>query len=281
MKLALLTAADRNFFPGVQALLAGAARHHPEIERWCFVPPHERSAAEDSFGHLARIISPPRLIAGVPERLQMGVARLFAPELPADVVAYIDADAVLCRPVPELWEVEPGYWNAVTDASQNIFSTVPSSMREAFARQFPEVLQRKGFNSGVCAFRTAEWKSLATDFEDVLAKGGYESYHPSDQPLLNAMIQPRVRWLPIQFNVNNLFDNTIPQDAKIVHFTGGQCKPWDSRYPRHEPQYYWWLKHGLNETRRHRLFLAWLRILLVTPKRSLGNYFRRRREKGK
>jgi lipopolysaccharide biosynthesis glycosyltransferase len=246
------------------------------------VPEHDRPEAEREFGHLAHVICPPRKIAGVPDSMQMCVAKLFAPDLPADVVAYIDADAILCRPAPELWQTETGCWNVVADASQNVLSTVPALMREPFVKQFPAILDRKGFNGGVWSFRTAEWTSLARDFEDALLKGGYDSYHPIfDQPLLNAIIQPRVRWLPIQFNVNNLFDNTIPRDAKIVHFTGGQCKPWDSRYPRHEPQYYWWLKHGLYETNPRRLFAAWVRIFLTTPKRTLGNYFRRRRERAK
>ncbi len=280
MTRALLTAANRAFFPGAKAMLAGACRHHPEIPRWCLVPAEELAEARTLFGHLAQIEAAPRALAGIPDTMQICVAKLFAPSLPAEVVAYIDADAVLCRPAPELWEVPKGQWNAIEDKSQNVLATVPRSMREEFSAQFPDLLTKKAFNGGVWALRPADWHDLPERYERALAAGGYRTYHPVfDQPMLNALIQPHVRWLPFAFNVNNLFDHAIPRDARIVHYTGGQAKPWDPRYPRHEPQYYHWLRHGLNETRPAKLLAARLRILAFTPKRVLSNALRQRRER--
>jgi hypothetical protein len=277
---ALLTAANRAFFPGAKAMLTGAARHHPDIPRWCLVPAEELGEARALFGHLARVETAPRPVAGIPDAMQICVAKLFAPMLPAEVVAYIDADAILCRSAPELWNVPVGQWNAIEDKSQNVLATVPRSMRPEFSAQFPDLLMKKAFNGGVWALRTAEWRDLPERYERALVAGAYHTYHPVfDQPMLNALIQPCVHWLPFTFNVNNLFDHTIPRDARIVHYTGGQAKPWDSRYPRHEPQYYWWLRHGLNEARPAKLFAAKLLILALTPKRVLSNALRQHRER--
>ena len=284
MRRALFTAGNAAFFPGAEALLAGAARFHPEVARFCMVPAEELEAARGRFGRLAEIIPPPRALAGIPGKMQVSIYKLFAVTLPFESVAYVDADAIFCAPAPELWETAPGKWNVIEDGARSLGCTVPEVMAADFRAQFPGVGERKAFNGGVFALRPAEWRDLPEQYERTLAAGGYKTYHPIfDQALMNAMIQPRVQWLPFAFNVHNLFDREIPRDARIIHYAAGLCKPWDARYPRHEPQYHYWLRHGLNETRAWPLWKSRLLVAAITPKRLLGRalrHWRERREGG-
>ncbi len=277
---AFFTACNRAFFPGAAALLAGAARHHPDVPRFCMVGAEDFAEAKVRLGALAEIITPPRALRGIPAEMQVGIYKLFAVTLPFDRVAYVDADAILCRPAPELWETLPGKWNVVQDGSQILAHTVPRVMKAEYERQFPGMGQRKAFNGGMLALAPAEWRDLPEAYERTLAAGGYRTYHPIfDQAMMNAMIQPHVQWLPFSFNVHNLFDRRIPRDARIIHYAGGACKPWDARYPRHEPQYHYWLRHGLNETRPWPLLRSWLRVAAVTPKRLVGRTIRQWKER--
>jgi hypothetical protein len=280
MTRALFTACDRAFFPGAEALLAGSSRFHPEIPRFCMVPADEVEEAKGRFGQLAEIIPPPRLLVGVPPAMQPSIYKLFAVTLPFDSVTYVDADAIFCAPAPELWETEAGKWNAIQDGAQSLASTVPEIMSAQFARQFPGAGEKRAFNGGVFALRPAEWRDFPEQYEQVLAAGKYGTYHPIfDQAMMNAMIQPRVKWLPFAFNVHNLFDREIPRDARVIHYAAGVCKPWDPRYPRHEPQYHYWLKYGLNETRPWPLLKSRLLVAAITPKRLLGRTIRHWRER--
>jgi len=277
---ALFTACNRAFFPGAEALLAGAARLHPDIPRFCMVPATELEEARGRFGQLAEILPPPRVLAGIPPGMQVSIYKLFAVTLPFETVAYVDADAIFCAPAPELWKTEPGRWNVVEDGARALANTVPEVMAAEFRAQFPGVGEKKAFNGGVFALRPAEWRELPEEYERVLADGNYRTYHPIfDQAMLNAMIQPRVRWLPLAFNVHNLFDREIPRDARIIHYAAGVCKPWDPRYPRHEPQYHYWLRYGLNETRVWPLLKSRLLVAAITPKRLLGRALRQRKER--
>jgi len=280
MSRALFTACNRGFFTGAEALLAGSARFHPEIPRFCMVPQAEVAEARGRLGQLAEIITPPRELRGIPPEMLLPTYKLFTVTLPFETVAYVDADAIFCAPAPELWEIEAGKWNVVQDGAQSLACTIPGIMMAEFARQFPGVGEKKGFNSGVFALRPAEWRHLPEEYEQAFAAGGYRTYHPIfDQALLNAMIQPRVKWLPFAFNVHNLFDCDIPRDVRIIHYAGGVCKPWDPRYPRHEPQYHYWLKYGLNESRAWPLLKSRLLVAVITPKRLLGRALRQRRER--
>ncbi len=277
---ALFTACNRAFFPGAEALLAGSARFHAEIPRFCMVPAEEVAEARGRFGQLAEIVPPPRALAGIPAEMQVSIYKLFAVKLPFECVAYVDADAIFCAPAFELWETEAGKWNAIQDGARSLASTIPEVMVAEFTRQFPGLGQGKAFNGGVFALRTAEWRNLPERYEELLAAGGYRTYHPIfDQAMMNAMVQPRVKWLPSAFNVHNLFDREIPGDARVIHYAAGMCKPWDPRYPRHEPQYHYWLKYGLNETRPWPLLKSRLLVAVITPKRLLGRMLRHRRER--
>jgi lipopolysaccharide biosynthesis glycosyltransferase len=161
-----------------------------------------------------------------------------------------------------------------------VLDSVPENLKANFLRQYPHVAHRECFNGGLFAVECAAWRDLPERYEAALAEGGYsESYHPIlDQPLFNGIFDGHIEWLPMQFNVSNLFDTRIPHDTRVLHYTGGKCKPWDARYPRHEPQWHWWLKHGVGEKSRWRLLLSWLRVALWTPKRELSRFLRRRRE---
>lgn len=278
---AFCTACNVKFLPGAKALLAGVRRHHPEVARYCFMPVAELEAGQRELGDLATVLAPPRAIAGVPERGQIGVSRIFMITLPADVVAYADADAVLCRPAPQLWEVPPGKLAAVTDAAKQIATVMYHAMRPRFYWQFPEIAALPGFNSGVMALRPAGFQWLPEAYERVIREGRYfedfwsksESIRSVDQPFFNAVLLPYFHELPWEYNVHCLFDNPIPEDSVIVHFTG-RTKPWAENFPRHEPQYLWWARHGLNQSESD-LAAARRYILLRTPRRWLAQTLRK------
>jgi hypothetical protein len=276
MTHALFTSCNTAYLPGALALLQSAARHHPDIPRYCMVMPEDQVEAERVLDGLATVLTAPRAIRGIPPPMQVCVLKLFAPLVPVDWVVYVDADAIFCRPAPELWKVQPGMVVGVATGPRIVLNSVPWNLQAAFLKQFPDIAHGPCFNGGLFALAPAEWRDLPERYEAVLEAGHYPAYHPiMDQPLLNGVFQGKIEWLPMQFNVSNLFDTPIPRDTRILHFTGGKTKPWTATYPRHEPQYHWWLKHGLGETDPWRLLLSWLRIAVYTPKRLLGRAYRR------
>ncbi len=275
MKKALVTGCDLNYLDGAEALLRSAARLHPEVDRYCFVPAGDLAASEARLGGLARVSTVPRDVVGVPGRAQVAVARLFTPTVEADVAAWIDSDAILCRASPELWEVEPGTITAVQDLATCILDMVPADLRADFARRHPEAATRKGLNSGLFALRPEDWKHLPELFERELAEGHYPRYpRIMDQPILSVLWATTVRLLPYAFNAHYLFETKIPRDVRVVHYTGS-TKPWMDGFAKHEPSYYHWLRHGLGESRRIPLLRSRLRIAMKAPRRSLGRALRR------
>lgn len=241
------------------------------------MPRGEESEARRRFGDLAEVVTPPRPLRGVPGRLETSAARVFAVTLPADVVAYFDADTVLCRPAPELWEVAPGTVNAVTDRSRQVLDWVHPDLRADFLRAFPTLSRSQGFNSGVFALAPRDWPDLPERFEAALACFGPHDYGKLfDQPLLNAVFEGRTRRLPFAFNAHYLFEEPIPADVRVVHFTSA-AKPWNGRLPRHEPAYNYWVRHGLGECSWPRLLRVRLGIWMHTPRRWLHRALRARR----
>ncbi len=267
-----------NFLPGGKALLAGMRRFHPEVKRYAIVLPEEVEQTRAALGDLAEVMPLPRKIKGVPDDKQMSTARLFAVKLPEDVVAYVDADACVCRPLPELWDVPAGKVNVVRDVSIRVLDNVKPDLRTHFAAQFPEIAKAGGFNSGLFALAPREWSDLPEQFEAVLAKGNYPRYS-SDQPFLNALMHARAHWLPFAFNAHNVFENAIPADARIVHYTAS-LKPWMPGFPKHEPSYYYWERYGLMNEHAGRLL--WLRLNsgVQMPIRALWRKLRRRAATG-
>lgn len=252
-------------------MLESARRCHPDVFRYCLVPEAECAALRKRLGAFADIRPIPASITGIPVDRMVSVARVFMVGIPADVVAYVDSDAIFCRPAPEIWEVPRGMVNAVQDAATVVACNLAGAAREAFIRQFPDAASRKGANSGMLALAPVEWATLPRQFEEAMLAGGY-TYSPIiDQPLLNGIISPRFRWLPFEFNAHCLFDNPVPRGARIVHFTGS-VKPWMPAYPRHEPAYWYWLKYGTPRASRARLLGAALWILACSPKRWIGRH---------
>ena len=150
--------------------MRSAARFHPEVARYCIVPAAEVEIAQARLGSLAKVMAPPRKIKGVPDEMQINVARVFMVTLPAEVVAYVDADALFCRPAPALFEVEKGRVNAVADAALQVSYNVSGEDRNHFEKQFPQTAFRRGFNSGVISMVPADWPSLPELFEKAIPK---------------------------------------------------------------------------------------------------------------
>ncbi len=275
MSRAFLTCCDAKFLPGAKSLLERVRAFHPEVRRYCFVPGVDLPAARLALGDLATLMPPPGRVEGVPDEYQIYVARLFMGRLEEDVVVYVDADAVLCGPIGELWEVQDNRLYAVHDLARMVLTMVPKDLQPIFSRQFPEIAPAPGFNSGVLALRPEHWRAMPEEFSAALLAGKYPRYHPLfDQPLLNGLYGQRVRWLDAKFNVNNLWEARMPEDVRIIHFTG-EVKPWMPAFPKHATHYYYWVKYGLNEQRQSRLMLTRLRIMAGFPRRLVGRFIHR------
>jgi hypothetical protein len=273
MKRVLVTSCDACFVEGAVALLGSAERCHPDIHRICFVPPDEYKLKLVKLGTLAEVRPFPFHVRAVPEERQVNVGRIFTVTVEADVIAYIDADVVFCRPAPELWEVPRGMVNAVLDDSIVISNNLAGKNLERYLGQFPIVAKKKGVNTGVFALHPDEWKNLPQQFEEALLAGEYQYESIIDQPILNGLMGGKINPLPVEFNAHGLFDNRVPPGVRLVHFTG-KTKPWMAEFPKHEPAYWYWLKYGTPQAGRSRLLLAFLWIFVHYPKRLLGKQFR-------
>ena len=243
MTQALVTGCNAKFLPGAVGLLRSVRTFHPDVARYCLVPPGEQEECRAVLGDLAIVVVAPRPVAGVPDRplLQLLAARTFIPTFPADVVAWVDCDVVFCRPAPGLWEVPPGMVNAVADAVYNLGLMVPGDVWDSYARQFAGVTREQpGFNAGIYALRSAEWKDLPERYEAAVAPENLPYYPPGfDQPVLNGLFRDRVNWLPRQFNCHAIYEFGIPADVQLIHYTANP-KPWMSGYRRHWPGYADW-----------------------------------------
>jgi hypothetical protein len=269
VKLAAVTACNAKFIPGAVGLLTSLREFHPDVDRYCLVPMGDQPACRAALGDLAEAVTAPRTVCGVPDTplLQLLAARTFIPSFPADVVAWIDCDVVFCRPAPELWDVPAGRVNAVEDAVYDLGMMVPSDIWDSFAKQFPGVHKdQPGFNAGIYALRSAEWRDLPELYEAVVAPGNFPYYPPGvDQAVLNGLFHDRVQWLPRPFNCHVIYDLGIPPDVRIIHYTASP-KPWMPGFGAHNPGYYEWARYG---ERCSAVRARWLRAFywLSTPRR--------------
>ena len=273
---AIFTACDRNYLPGAVAMLGSARRHHPDVDRFCMVPPVDEAFAVETLGELATVLTPPRRIAGVTDRLQIAYARVFMVDRTEyDVITWVDSDILFCRPAPELWQVRPQRAVAVrTPDTNRVPHNLPDELREPFRILFPALSNTPGFNSGVFALRPTDWPDLQARIEQLLVDLNCADHrHFFDQPLLNVVFEGRADLLDPTFNWTEMFD-TPPDPAvvRLVHFAS-KPKPWQPGYPTHEPGYWFWVKHGLGETDPAVLSVVRRRILLHTPRRLLGRLF--------
>jgi hypothetical protein len=281
MTRAAVTGCDARFVLGAATLLRDVARFHPEVVRVCIAPAADAASVQAQLGDLAIVMPAPRPIRVVPEAMQPALLKLFTPRVDADVAVWIDCDMVMCRPAPELWQVPRGEVVAVMDSADKIISMVEPELRERFTRQFPGIVEGRGFNGGLFALHCEEWKDLPERYENTFDAGDYP-FHPKiwDQPFLNGLFQPKVQYLPRAFNAHHVFDYAIPHDVRLVHFTNVP-KPWQDGYPKHEPAYYYWLRYGLQEERIAPLALAKARIWARTPRRMLSRWLKARRDAGR
>lgn len=276
MRNAAVTGCDANFVDGAATLLRDVKKFHPDVARFCITPATDADAVRAVLGDLAEVFPAPRPIRVIPDKMQPALLKLFTPLVPADVAVWIDCDMILCRPAPELWQVNPGEVVAVQDTAYKVLFMVEPELREQFCKQFPGVPEKPGFNGGLFALRTAEWADLPERYESAFEAGGYR-FHPKiwDQPFLNGLMQPKVRYLPRAFNAHHVFDYPIPRDVRLVHFTNVP-KPWMPNYPKHEPAYYYWLRYGVGEDRAGPLLAAKLRIWARTPRRLVSRFLKAR-----
>jgi len=274
MRRAVVTGCDARFIDGAATLLRDVQKFHPDVLRFCITPRADATIVQQRLGDLATVFPAPRPIRVIPDSLQPALLKLFTPLVDADVAVWIDCDMIMCRPAPELWQVQPGEVVAVQDTAYSVRCMVEPTLQSLYQQQFPEVIEKPGFNGGLFALRTAEWRDLPERYESAFIAGGYPT-HPKiwDQPFLNGLMQPAVRYLPRTFNAHHVFDYRIPRGVRLVHFTNVP-KPWMPNYPKHEPAYYYWLRYGLGESRFWPLFRAKLRIWVRTPRRLLSRYLK-------
>ena len=282
-RVAIFTACDRVYFPGAMAMLASARRHHPDVDRLCMVPPEDEAFARQTLGDLARVLTPPRRIAGVVDRLQIAHGKVFiADQTQYDTIVWVDGDILFCRPAPEIWDVRPGRVVAVrTPPTNRVPHNLPTELRPRFRERFPALSETPGFNGGLFAIRPADWPKLQSLLEQTLVELGFEN-NPKyfDQPLLNAMFDGHVDFLDSIFNWTEMFDTPPdPATVRLVHFAS-RPKPWEPNYPKQEPGYWFWVKHGLAENDERVLRKVKRRILLHTPRRRLAQLIRRWRAGG-
>lgn len=273
---ALVTSCNNVFAPGAEALLRSAAHFHPDIQRYCYVPQEELAVLQARLGHLARVEACPDVIRGIPKENMVNVGRLFVTVPDADVAAYVDADALICAPCGKLWEVSPGRVNAVADSAICVANNLSDANRRYFVENYPEVALHKGFNAGVFALRKKDWPNLSASFERMMIGGGYRYDTILDQPILNVIFAGRVDLQPFKYNAHGLWDNHIPKDVKIVHYTG-RYKPWMREFPKHEPAYWCWVKYGQPDVGRWYLTCLKLSIMANWPRRMVSRYLRKRR----
>jgi len=266
----LVTGCNLKFLPGAVGLLRSVENFHPDVVRFCMVPPDDLDAVRSQMGKLAEVIPPPRKMRGVPDTplLQLLAARAFISTFSVDVVAWVDSDVVFCRPAPELWQVPPGQVNAVKDF-YNLGLMVPRDIWNAYARQFNGLKpDNDGFNAGIYALRNEDWFDLGEKYEAVIAPGNFPYYPPGfDQAVLNGLFHGRVNWLSRQFNALSVYEHGLPDDVRIIHFTANP-KPWMPGYGRHNPGYLEWAQYGEQASS---IRAGWLRMYYsVNAPRRLG-----------
>lgn len=276
MRKAVVTGCDAGFVDGAAVLLRDFRKYHPDVRRYCITPARDAAEVGRKLGELAEIFPAPRPIRVVNEKMQPALLKLFTPLVDADIAVWVDCDMILCRPAPELWEVNPKEVVAVRDTAYKILFMVEPDLRPLYTKQFPAIVEERGFNGGLFAVRTDEWRDLPERYENAFDSGGYP-IHPKiwDQPFLNGLMQPNVRYLSHAFNAHHVFDYPIPRDVRLVHFTNTP-KPWMANYPKHQPAYYYWLRYGVGEDRFWPLAKAKLRIWARTPQRLASLFLRAR-----
>ncbi|MBB6052969.1 glycosyltransferase [Armatimonas rosea] len=276
LRRAAVTGCDKKYIEGAKTLLASIEKHQPDVKRYCLTISEDYEEVKQGIGSLAEVHAVPRSIKVVSSDLQPAVLRLFMPCLPVDIAVWFDCDVIMCSTSPELWSVNPGEVLAVLDTAYSRDCWIEDSLKKFYRAQYPDLIDKRGFNSGVFAIRCSEWLDLPERYEQEFEMGKYPT-HPRifDQPMLNGLMASKVRYLPFKFNAHNLFDHKIPKDVRVIHYTGRK-KPWGVNFSKCEPSYYYWLKFGLCERNEMVLLLVYIKILLRAPIRLLFMFLKNR-----
>jgi len=267
-RCAIYTCSDAGYEVGTAALLRSVARVYPAVDRYCFVPESQLEEMKGRIGEIATVLPAPRPLKNVPEQRQMMAARVFGVTLPADIVVYMDSDIVVCRPGPDLWQVEGKDVRAVMDPAKEMFYNLygGEAYWNKFKERFPERVGYNGINSGVFALRPAFWQALPDLFEEAIDGFDWvETAHFADQPFLGAIFLPYVKPLPFSYNVHFSFEIPVPCNVRNMHYTG--IKPWNPSFPHHERPWFYWIKYGSHPACSYwQVFRAFLWVVLNEPR---------------
>ncbi|MBE9059537.1 glycosyltransferase [cf. Phormidesmis sp. LEGE 11477] len=172
----------------------------------------------------------------------MQYARLFFKEIFPDVgrMIYFDADIIVLGDVRSLFAkgdilTPRSYLAAVPQFFPAIFYFSNPFKVFSDLRKF-----KSTFNSGVLltdlSFWTAQTYDLLQHYLDLDKKNSYRLYHLGDETIFNLMFKDTYRPLPPQWNccgygqshwVAKLLGKR-PKDMKVIHWSGGHHKPWQS-----------------------------------------------------
>jgi lipopolysaccharide biosynthesis glycosyltransferase len=280
-KRAILTGCDMNYMPGAAALLRSVARHHPNVARYCIVPDRDKVSAEHALAGLATVITPPRPIRGLAERMQVAYGKIFMPLLvPHETTLWLDSDIVVCRPIDELFAVVSGHVRAVCSTPHGkVTHNLPLKLRTRFEDLCPQASREAGFNGGVFALRPTDWPDLVEKIEQMIADLGWSTTDIFyEQALLNHLFLGKIDYLPMEYNWTELFDKPPPSSVRVVHFAS-KPKPWMPGYPKHEPGYWFWVRHGMPRASLSQRMAIRTWVWLNTPRRHISRLIRKVRGK--
>jgi hypothetical protein len=127
--------------------------------------------------------------------------------LSLDRIVFLDADCLVLKPIDDLFD-----WQG--------FCCAPDFIENSDAQRF---------NSGVMAFDPSK------ELRDLIYEKAYatESYDHGDQGLLNNLLRPLVRLIPVEYNLTRLYalyrgPDTALSAARVIHYI--VKKPWEMWY---------------------------------------------------
>jgi hypothetical protein len=207
-KQAYVTLASPSYDFGLKVLLSTLRRHSsvPVIvlatRRWEF-----RNNAENVF-----FLEVPALFNDKyrSHRVEIGetLTKLWVfGLLSLDRIVYLDADCLIRQSVDDLFD-------------RSGFCCAPDCIEDAATLRF---------NSGVMAFEPSK------EIRDLIYEKAYstDSYDHGDQGLLNNLLAPIVKFLPVEYNLTRHYalfcgPDTQPAAARIIHYI--VKKPWELSY---------------------------------------------------
>lgn len=127
--------------------------------------------------------------------------------LSLDRIVFLDADCLVLKPIDDLFDRQG-------------FCCAPDCIENSDTQRF---------NSGVMAFDSSK------ELRDLIYENAYatDSYDHGDQGLLNNLLQPMVRLIPVEYNLTRHYafyrgPDAALSSARIIHFI--VKKPWEIWY---------------------------------------------------